>query len=126
MEHVKKEGILEAASRQFARHGFKKTSVEDIAREAGVAKGTVYLAYDSKEEIFYHAVHRELRNWVAEVSKIVDPRVPADELLGLASMTAFQYTQSHPLVKDLFSGLLDGQLPGWADRFEELKALGCT
>jgi AcrR family transcriptional regulator len=44
--------ILEAARRIFARLGYAATSVEDIAREAGMAKGTIYLYFKSKEEVF--------------------------------------------------------------------------
>jgi TetR/AcrR family transcriptional regulator, fatty acid metabolism regulator protein len=43
--------ILEAAVKFFARHGFHRTRVADIAREAGVADGTVYIYFDKKEDI---------------------------------------------------------------------------
>lgn len=36
----------------FGRYGFRKTSIEEIARESGIAKGTVYLSFSTKEEIF--------------------------------------------------------------------------
>jgi len=44
-------GILEAARRLFTRNGPQKTTVADIAREAGVGVGTVYLEFDSKDAI---------------------------------------------------------------------------
>ncbi len=44
--------ILEAARRIFARLGYAATNVEEIAKEAGMAKGTVYLYFKSKEEVF--------------------------------------------------------------------------
>jgi TetR/AcrR family transcriptional regulator len=44
--------ILEAARRIFARLGYAATNVEGIAREAGMAKGTLYLYFASKEEVF--------------------------------------------------------------------------
>ncbi len=43
MDAAKKDCILLQAARAFARFGFKKASIDDIAREAGVGKGTVYL-----------------------------------------------------------------------------------
>src|SRR5262249_2494295 len=61
--------ILDAASEAFARHGFKKTSIDDVAKAASVGKGTVYLVCDSKEDLFYQVVHREIRAWVADISK---------------------------------------------------------
>jgi AcrR family transcriptional regulator len=44
--------ILQAARKLFARRGFAATSIDDIADEAGVAKGAVYHHFSSKEEIF--------------------------------------------------------------------------
>ncbi|NPC68309.1 TetR/AcrR family transcriptional regulator [Corallococcus exiguus] len=44
--------IMGAAGEVFARFGFKKASVEDIARRAGVGKGSIYLHFESKEALF--------------------------------------------------------------------------
>lgn len=44
--------ILEAALREFALNGFAATHMEDIARRAGITKGTIYLYYQSKEDLF--------------------------------------------------------------------------
>jgi AcrR family transcriptional regulator len=44
--------IFDAAEGLFARYGLRKTTIEDIAREAGIGKGTVYNYFPSKEEIF--------------------------------------------------------------------------
>jgi TetR/AcrR family fatty acid metabolism transcriptional regulator len=45
----KREAILRAATRVFAHNGYFNSKVADIAREAGVADGTVYLYFKSKE-----------------------------------------------------------------------------
>ena len=47
-----RDAIIEAATEVFSRFGFKKASVDDIARRARIGKGTVYLHFDSKEELF--------------------------------------------------------------------------
>lgn len=124
LDREKQIAIIDAAVAVFARYGFKKASIAEIARKAGVGKGTVYLACESKEDLFYQAVHRELRHWIGEASKMVDPRVPADKLLGQVSEMGRAYLDDHPLVRDLFLGLFHGQLPGWSSRFEELRAIG--
>ena len=49
----KRESILRAATRVFARNGYFNSKVADIAREADVADGTVYLYFKSKEEILH-------------------------------------------------------------------------
>jgi AcrR family transcriptional regulator len=124
MEQAKKDCILSAAAKCFAKLGFKKASVEEIAKDAGVAKGTVYLACDSKEDLFYQAVHREVRAWIGQMSKLVDPRVGADDLLRGVAELGVVYLEEHALVRDLFLGIYHGLLPGWADRLDELRALG--
>jgi len=48
----KREAILAAALELFGRYGYRRTSIDDIARQAGVAKGTVYLYVESKEALF--------------------------------------------------------------------------
>ncbi len=50
--------ILDAALRVFARCGLHKTNLEEVAREAGISKGTIYLYYKNKEELFVAAAHR--------------------------------------------------------------------
>jgi AcrR family transcriptional regulator len=77
----KRETILTCAAKAFSKIGFKKTSIDDIARLAGVAKGTVYLAAPSKEDLFYQVVYREVRQWQAHCFQCIDPRESADALL---------------------------------------------
>src|SRR3981081_2533981 len=47
----KRERILAAAERIFARHGFFAARVSEIAKEAGVADGTIYLYFKSKDDL---------------------------------------------------------------------------
>jgi AcrR family transcriptional regulator len=124
MEQAKKECILVAAAKAFARFGLKKASVEEIAREAGVGKGTIYLAAESKEDLFYQSVHREVRAWTGELAKLIDPRVPADELLRRTAIAGLNYLQDRPLVRDLLFGTHDLVMPEWQDRLEALRELG--
>jgi TetR/AcrR family transcriptional regulator, fatty acid metabolism regulator protein len=60
----KRERILDAAVRVFARKGFHATRVSEVAKAAGVADGTIYLYFDSKEHLlvslFEHRVERLL------------------------------------------------------------------
>jgi TetR/AcrR family transcriptional regulator, regulator of autoinduction and epiphytic fitness len=49
---TKRAAILDAALKLFSQYGYRRTSIDDIAREAEIAKGTVYLSFKSKEEIF--------------------------------------------------------------------------
>jgi AcrR family transcriptional regulator len=57
-KNCKETRILWAAQDLFSRYGLRKTSIEEIAKSAGLGKGTVYLYFKSKEEIFDAVVQR--------------------------------------------------------------------
>jgi AcrR family transcriptional regulator len=52
------EEISAAALRVFARRGLHQTTLDDVAKEAGVSKGTIYLYFKSKEEVFIAAAQQ--------------------------------------------------------------------
>jgi TetR/AcrR family fatty acid metabolism transcriptional regulator len=74
----KREAILRAATRVFAHNGYFNSKVADIAREAGVADGTVYLYFKSKEDILHSIFDRSVDDALAAARKqielISDPR----------------------------------------------------
>ena len=53
-----REALLDSAERLLGRYGFRKTTVDDVAREAGVGKGTVYLYFESKEDLILGTIDR--------------------------------------------------------------------
>lgn len=61
--------LLAAAGNLFARRDFDDVSVDDIARKAGIAKGTVYLYFGTKEGLFLNLVSDELSAWLAEAAE---------------------------------------------------------
>ena len=66
-DHDKHHQIIEAAVRVFARNGYYNSRVSDIAREAGVASGTIYLYFKTKEEILVTLFREKMAAWVAHV-----------------------------------------------------------
>ncbi len=63
----RKEAIIEAATRLFAENGFHQTSTLDIAEAAGVAHGTIFYHFKSKEGIIYEIFRRSGQTYVAEL-----------------------------------------------------------
>ena len=49
---IKRESILDAAFTQFSRYGFRRTSMEDIAKETGISRASIYSHFENKEEVF--------------------------------------------------------------------------
>lgn len=72
-----REQIVQTARLVFARYGYKKTSLEDIAREAKKGKSTIYYYFKSKDDIFKAVIDTEAEIRVnaidAEISGIEDP-----------------------------------------------------
>lgn len=55
---VIREQLLDGAERHFGRYGYRKANVGDIAREAGISKGALYLFFEAKAELFAHVALR--------------------------------------------------------------------
>jgi AcrR family transcriptional regulator len=72
---AKHDLIVEVAMRHFAEHGYRGARVEDIAGEVGVAKGTVFLHFGSKEGLFLAAYERSVRSlpsWLEAPAEVVE------------------------------------------------------
>jgi len=82
VESAKRRQILEGARRVFLADGFDGASMNDIARVAGVSKGTLYVYFDSKETLF-EALIRDDRKQQAE--RLVFPEGAADPRAPLAA-----------------------------------------
>ncbi len=64
--------ILETALKVFARHGFKKTSMEDIAQAARISRQGIYLHFKSKEDIFKASIQRAIDDNLAAAGKALN------------------------------------------------------
>lgn len=72
----KRRRIATAATGLFLRLGYRKTSIEDVARAAGVAKGTVYLYFASKAELLLHAIVTEKAPFAARFLDLLEDPDP--------------------------------------------------
>jgi TetR/AcrR family fatty acid metabolism transcriptional regulator len=83
----KRDAILRAATEVFARHGFFQAQVADVARAAGVAAGTVYLYFRSKDDLLVSIFERTMREAIAEgraaIDSVADPRQKLERLARL-------------------------------------------
>ncbi|MDQ3651351.1 MAG: TetR family transcriptional regulator [Acidobacteriota bacterium] len=77
----KREAILRAATQVFARNGYFNSKVADIAHVAGVADGTVYLYFKSKEEILHSIFDRNAGEAIDEGRKLLGALTDAREKL---------------------------------------------
>lgn len=96
------ERILDAAAGLIARLGYDKTTVSDIAAEAGVAKGAVYLHWASKEELFDALVVHEMQKLMNDLLSRVECDPQGGSLTHMYRH-ALLSMQANPLMKALYT-----------------------
>jgi len=83
----KHEAILRAAIKVFAEKGYFNSKVADIAGEAGIADGTVYLYFKSKDEILHSIFDRAMAEFIAEGRREIESiSDPAEKLRKIAHL----------------------------------------
>lgn len=83
----KREAILRSAIQVFARKGYFNSKVSDIAGEAGIADGTVYLYFKSKDEILHSIFDRAMAEFIAEGKKeLAELNTPEEKLRKIADL----------------------------------------
>jgi len=87
----RREAIVEAATAEFVANGFAATRIEDIAARAGVAKGTVYLNFADKRDLFESVVKTRM--------------------LPIVATIAAGFERAHDTVRETVEALLDVALP---------------
>jgi TetR/AcrR family transcriptional regulator, fatty acid metabolism regulator protein len=83
----KREIILRAATKVFAEKGFFNSKVADIAKQAGIADGTVYLYFKSKDEILHSIFDKAMEEFITEGKReIADISAPEERLRRVAQL----------------------------------------
>ncbi len=92
-------GILDAARRVFGEKGYEDATIDDIAREAGVAKGTVYLYYRSKHDVYWEALKQGLLELRDDTVRRMNAAGTLDEKVRAFITGKLEYFETH---KDFF------------------------
>ena len=80
---TRQERVLAVALEVFGRYGFRKTSMDEVARSAGISRQGLYLYFASKEALFRAAVGQELESALRDASRCLDEKGAAlDAWLG--------------------------------------------
>ena len=88
---LRREEILTAAIKVFGKKGFAATCVGDVADAAKMAKGTVYLYFESKEEIYATAVRLAIERLQAHSAEQVQPAAGVRERLAVAISVRMEF-----------------------------------
>jgi len=121
--------IIAASRELFARYGFKKTAMDDIARALGKAKSSIYYYFSDKEELFQAVADVEIGKGKEELVKVAAMQAPAREKFAayvMARMSVIQSLASYypTLAEEYFENYrLIEKLRAEIDR-EELSIIG--
>jgi AcrR family transcriptional regulator len=77
-----RDAILDATDRLLARYGYKKMTIDDLAHEVGIGKGSVYLHFSSKEEIVLSHIDRIIERLKGRLREIAEKRSGVERRLS--------------------------------------------
>ncbi|QFG23775.1 TetR/AcrR family transcriptional regulator [Actinomadura sp. WMMB 499] len=93
--------VLDAAYEQFARFGVQRSTMEDVARRAGVSRITVYRRFATKDALVEHVVRRELRRYFDRFLIDIKRAETAADRVVLGFVSSLRAIQRNPLIGGL-------------------------
>ena len=105
------ERILDAANAALVAHGLAKLSLEDVAREAGMSRQTVYRYFASKDALVTAAILREEQALLVEMAAAVDAHADLRPALEAAIVAGLTAARNHPLLDRLLATEPEALLP---------------
>ncbi|MBW7476581.1 TetR/AcrR family transcriptional regulator [Paenibacillus oenotherae] len=100
MDPQKRVLIVQAAQELFSKYGFKKTTVDEIAQNVGIAKGTIYLYFKNKEQLLIRIGMNSLlasqEGLIREVSQIEDPSRRLQRIIENKAKDMFRFYEEFP------------------------------
>ena len=115
---AKRDQILDGAKQIFAANGYDGASMNDITRAAGVSKGTIYVYFNNKEELFAALIQRERARIFDAVDSILIDSKPLEEVLFDFGMMFGRHMTDNNTVRSLrmVLGVID-DMPEVANMF---------
>jgi AcrR family transcriptional regulator len=103
--------ILDAALTVMSRHGLSRLALEDVAREAGTSRQTVYRHMHSREGLVAATIVREEQAFLERMSSAMNPEQPFEDALRSAILEALRAAREHPLLDRLMATEPEALLP---------------
>ena len=115
---VKREQILDGALCVFMQMGFDAASMNDITREAGVSKGTLYVYFKNKEDLFAAIIERQKMRIFGQLQEILEKNLSVAETLHDFGVLFTTHLLSEKTIRGMrmVIGVID-RMPGLANQF---------
>ncbi|MDJ1132132.1 TetR/AcrR family transcriptional regulator [Streptomyces iconiensis] len=103
--------VLDAAFEQFCRMGMRRSTMEDVARRAGVSRITVYRRFTSKDALVEQVVQREFRRYFDQFSVDVQSAETVADRVVLGFVSSLRVIRGNPLIGGLMAAEPDAVVP---------------
>ena len=122
---VKENLILQAARKRFAYYGFSKATMDEIARDVGMGKASLYYYFPTKESLFKAVISHEQDEFLEQAQEFLKTDISAaeklhqyvlrrldyfHELVNLSKLSFHSMYEMRPLFGDLFEGFANREL----------------
>ena len=85
MANERKQQIIKAAAKRFARHGLAKTTLDEVARDIRIGKATIYHYFNSKDDLYFATLKWECENFIEQIKVVLEN----DELTLTQKLTEY-------------------------------------
>ena len=131
--------ILNAAQSRFARYGFSKVTMDEIAEDVGMAKASLYYYYPTKEDLFRSVIEREQAEFLRQMTALLQQEISASKklttyvenrvkltytLANLSSLNLQLWKNPRPGFESLFTSFANEELNLLTDTLREGKQSG--
>jgi len=91
-----RDGILKAAERRFLRFGVPKTTMDEVAREAGCSRTTLYAHFSNKEDLYASLLQQDSEAFIKEASGVLATEASAGKKIRrIVDITRHTYARNH-------------------------------
>lgn len=95
LSEFRRAGILKAARKVFARRGFDGATMDDVAEACSIAKGTLYLYFKSKRQIYLGVLKEDLQSLREETERAIAAATSAEDRIRAFVATRFDFCDRH-------------------------------
>ncbi|HEX3591053.1 MAG TPA: helix-turn-helix domain-containing protein [Pseudonocardiaceae bacterium] len=128
--------ILDAAHAAYHAHGFRRTSVDDVARRAGIGRATIYRRFASRDEIVQAVLMRETRRFFAQIAEATQDLPTLADRLVEGFVVGLRNAREHSLLQRILADEPEASIPFLTTRdgpamavmreFLQLQYLNCA
>lgn len=103
--------ILDAALAEYLAHGFRRTSMDDVARAAGIGRATIYRRFSARDELVQAVLVRETRRFFAELAEATRQLPTVAERLVEGFVVGLRNARTQPLLQRVLTDEPEASIP---------------